>query len=199
MLFSTFFTSIQPPWPLVPSSLMLARWELGLLMAWNIFFICTTVFIMGTDKISPLPKTPDWILLQYYCAPNSPFSVPLPPAAPCCGDSHNRTMDVSQDTQFCLSRAASLQLTGPVGWGFSSTRTKQGLQLHLWHRWPTPRARGPATSSGCVCVQTRIHFIQQSETQAEKTQEPGWDPYNCYIGVSLKKAMIHCFGNYQEM
>lgn len=85
MLFSTFFTSIQPPWPLVPSSLMLARWELGLLMAWNIFFICTTVFIMGTDKISPLPKTPDWILLQYYCAPNSPFSVPLPPAAPAVG------------------------------------------------------------------------------------------------------------------
>lgn len=36
-----------------------------------------------------------------------------------------------------------------------------------------PRALGAATSSGCVCVQTRIHFIQQSETQAEKTQEPG--------------------------
>lgn len=84
VLFSAFFARIQPPWPLVPSILMLARWELGLLMAWNIFFIYTTVFIMGTDKISPLPEAPDWIYFFYQlcCAANSPFSVPLPHPAP---------------------------------------------------------------------------------------------------------------------
>lgn len=37
---------------------------------------------------------------------------------PCCRDSHSRAMDVAQDSQFCLSRAASLQLPGPVGLGF---------------------------------------------------------------------------------
>lgn len=181
------------------SSLTLARWELGLLMAWNVFFICITVFIMGTDKISLLPETPDWILLQYCCAPNSPFSVPLPATAPAA-----ETVTAGPWMYLRILSSVSVGLLhfsslDQWGWGFSSTRTKQGLQLHLWHRWPTPQARGAATSSGCVCVQTRIHFIQQSETQAEKTQEPGWDPYNCYIGVSLKKAMIHCFGNYQEM
>lgn len=84
VLFSTFFASIQPPWPLVPSVLVLARWELGLLMAWNIFFVCTTVFIMGTHKISLLPEAPDWIYLSYQlcCAPNCPLSVPLPHPAP---------------------------------------------------------------------------------------------------------------------
>jgi len=80
VLFFTFFGSIQPPWPLVPSILVLARWELGLLMAWNIFSICTTFFVMGTDKISLLPEAPGWIYLfsQPCCAPNSPFSIPLP-------------------------------------------------------------------------------------------------------------------------
>lgn len=69
----------------MPSSLMLVRRELGLLMAWNVFFICITVFIMGTDKISWLPETPDWILLQNCCAPSSPFSVPLPATGPAAG------------------------------------------------------------------------------------------------------------------
>lgn len=64
---------------------MLARWESRLLKAWNVFFICTTVFIMRTGKISLLPETPDWILLQYCCAPNSPFGVALPPSAPAVG------------------------------------------------------------------------------------------------------------------
>lgn len=154
---------------------------------------------MGTDK-SHCYQKPRLDSTSVLLCSKVPIQCSSPPHCPCCGDSHSRTMDVSQDTQFCLSRAASLQLPGPVGWSFSSTCMKQGLQLHVWwHRWPTPQAQGATTSSGCVCVQTRIHFIQQSETQAEKTQEPGWDPYNCYIGVSLKKAMIHCFGNYQEM
>lgn len=83
VLLSTFFASKQPARPLVPSILMLARWELGLLTAWNVFFICTTVFIMGTDKISPLPEAPDWIYLFYQlsCAPNS-HSVFLSPTLP---------------------------------------------------------------------------------------------------------------------
>lgn len=40
---------------------------------------------MGTDKISRLPETPDWILLQNCCAPSSPFSVPLPATGPAAG------------------------------------------------------------------------------------------------------------------
>lgn len=136
-------------------------------MTRHIFLIRTTNFIIRTDKISPLPEVPDCILLISTTSLSSRFPIQcfLSPPCPCHQDSPNGTVRVSQDTQFCPRGAASLQL---AGWGFSSRRMKQGLQLHLRHRATTPHTRGAATLCNCVCVQTCIHFVQRSETIRQK-------------------------------
>lgn len=102
---------------------MLGRWKLGLQMAWNVFFICTTVFIMGTDKISQLPET----LTGFYfniVVLQIPHSVFLsPPVALLWGQSQQDHGSISGYSVGLFHFSSLL--------GVGVSHLHQGLQLHV--------------------------------------------------------------------
>lgn len=127
VLFSTFFAWIQSPWPLLPSILMLARWELGFWQP-GIFSLHALEFsVWELIKCHCYQKSLIGFSLFYHlrCAPDSLFSVPLPHAAPATGT-------VTTGPCVCL------QILGSVSVGllhFSSLDWRVGVShLHMWSK-----------------------------------------------------------------